>query len=182
MSFLRKLSPALFERDQSEVKPPPPKKWTSAYSSHRFYCLVTHSGYRSSAIDLDGENILLPPDCSDGELGNALSKALAASRMFSLKDYGPFFDANAVVARHKQWVADLMRRYQLKTKKALFTDMNLCNVTQEGGMISISPNVHDRLEGWGRRKSMNLPTITVAANANASEIGAALRGAFSYCR
>jgi hypothetical protein len=185
MSLLSKIVPALFGKSQNDQtdKPPPAKKWASAKSSHRFICIRTCSGYRNSnAADPGGENILLDPNCSDEELGSALVKALAASRFLSLKDAGVFFDRDAVVARYKIWVADLMQRYKLKTKKALFTGMMSCNVELQDGVISINPTVHHRLENWGRTKNDGLPTFTVSASASAKDIGVVLREAFSACR
>jgi hypothetical protein len=181
--MLRKMLPALFGRtDGNAAQAPPAKQWTSGYASDRFYCLVTHSGYWSSAIDSGGENIVLPPDCSDEELGAALLKALAASRMVAAGEIGLFFDAKAVVARHDAWVDGLMRRFGLKTRKALFTGMNNCSVEREGSVISILPMVRHRLGAWGRTKSMELPTFNLPAEAGPQEVGAALREAFSHCR
>jgi hypothetical protein len=182
--MLRKILPALFgQPNGGATEAPPAKKWASAYSSDRLHCLLTFSGYNnSSAIDIDGENILLSPDCSDDELGAALVRALAASRTIAREEIGAFFDAKTVVARYESWVHGLMQHCELKTRKALFRGMNSCNVAQENGVISILPTEHDRLEGWGRTKDMNMPTINISAGAAPHEVGAALREAFSHCR
>jgi len=132
-------------------------------------------------LDPAGKALLLTRDCSDEELGTALLNALAASRMLTLKQAETFFAVAELQERYKAWVAGLMQHYKLKTKKALFTGMDNCHVTEREGVVSISPNAHQRLEGWVRTKSMNLPTLTVAANASAEDIGARLREAFSHC-
>jgi hypothetical protein len=181
--MLRKILPALFgQSNGSAAEAPPAKKWASAYASDRLYCLVTFSGYRSSSIDTGGENLVLGPDCSDEELGTALLKALAASRMVAKDEIGLFFDAKASSARYETWVNGLMQRYKMKTRQVLFSGMRNCNVEQEGGVIAMLPTVHDRLEAWGRTKSMQLPTITVDAGAGPHKVGAALREAFSHCQ
>jgi len=74
-----------------------------------------------------------------------------------------------------------MDRYGYRTKRALFKNMKSCGILAEGDVIIISPSRHEKLEAWGREKGDGIEDVVIEANRSPSEIGAALRLAFSRC-
>jgi hypothetical protein len=94
--------------------------YASAYQNQDFIYIETHSGYRGTAVDPDGVQILLPPDASNEDLGKASLAALSKSRIIDISEIATFFDLDKTTKNYNNWVADLMNKYGYKTKRALF--------------------------------------------------------------
>lgn len=169
------------------------KYWANAMENGDFFCIETHSGYRSTSRDPKGAHHLLQPDTSDTALGEALLDALSRSRFvlpaptndiwihpdatFDLNLY----DYDQSKARYQQLVHDLMERYRYKTKRALFKNMKSCSVTVDEGMMIIRPSFHEKLEGWSGDGISEEDYVVIPANSSPAEVGAALRLAFNRC-
>jgi hypothetical protein len=168
--------------------------WANAACNGDFILVETISGYRGPAVrDPKGKQHFLVSDASDQELGFAVIDALAHSRLvapaprtgvwihpdteFDMELY----DHRRGAERYDEWVKDLMTRYGYKTKRALFKNMNLCDVERKADVISITPNHHQKLEAWGREKDDGIENVVIPADSSPAEIGAALRLAFSRC-
>lgn len=169
------------------------------YSAHAiengdFICIETYSGYRGGThADPKGASHLLPPDTTDAQLGEALVDALARSRFVlpaPRKDIWThpdvtfdrdLYDHEQVQARYRQWTSCLMARYGYKTKRALFKNMKNCSIELDGDVITICPSFHEKLETWSGEGITEEDYAILPANSSPSEIGAALRLAFSRC-
>jgi hypothetical protein len=167
--------------------------WAGAKFNSDFIFIETYSGYRSSQADPLGAQHLVRPDASDQELGVALLDALARSRFvlpeprkdvwihpeatfdMSLYDY----DLNN--QRYSDWIDRLMGAYGYKTKRALFKDMKSCSVENKLGEIVIRPSCHEKLEAWSGKGIVESDYVVIPANSPASDVGGALRLAFSRC-
>ena len=155
--------------------------YAEAYENQDFINISTFSGYNRRARDPDGENLSLSKDASNEELGQAALLALSKSRQIEQSEIATFFDRDNVKQRYNNWVANLMDKYGYKTKRALFKKMMQCSIEIRDGVLTISPSIHEKLEGWGG----GLPKsddVVLPINSSPEEIGAGLRLAFSRCR
>ena len=147
-----------------------------------FILVVTYSGYRRTTRDPDGVQTLLSLDVSDEELGQATLLALSKSRIIDVSEIGTFFNIDNVKKRYDAWVADLMAKYNYKTKRALFKNMMQCSVEIRDGRLTISPFCHEKLEAWSGKGLTEDDDVILPVNSTTEEIGAGLRLAFSRCR
>jgi len=155
--------------------------WASAKSNGDFICVETYSGLGLTGRDPAGNQHLLQLDVGDDVLGSSIIDALKRSRVLTREEYGVFFDYKKISEQHAFWIKALMDRYGYRTKRALFKNMKSCGILAEGDVIIISPSRHEKLEAWGREKGDGIEDVVIEANRSPSEIGAALRLAFSRC-
>ena len=160
------------------------QKWFCANvcKNQDFILVETYSGYRSRTSDPDGIQMLLPLDVSDEELGQATLLALSKSRIIDISEIGTFFNIDNVMKRYDAWVADLMAKYNYKTKRALFKNMMQCTVEIRDGRLTISPSCHEKLEAWSGKGISDDDKVVLSINSTTEEIGAGVRLAFSRCR
>ena len=160
------------------------QKWFCATvcKNQDFIEVETFSGYRSRTSDPDGIQRLLPLDVSDEELGQVTLLALSKSRVIDVSEIGTFFNMVNIKKRYDAWVADLMSKYNYKTKRALFKNMMQCSLRISDGILTISPTRHEKLEGWGWEGISDDDKVVLSVNSTTEEIGAGLRLAFSRCR
>ena len=147
-----------------------------------FILVVTYSGYRRTTRDPDGVQTLLSLDVSDEELGQATLLALSKSRIIDVSEIETFFNIDNVKKRYDAWVADLMAKYNYKTKRALFKNMMQCSVEIRDGCLTISPFCHEKLEAWSGKGLTEDDDVILPVNSTTEEIGAGVRLAFSRCR
>ena len=147
-----------------------------------FIIVVTYSGYRRTTRDPEGVQTILPLDVSDEELGQVTLLALAKSRIIDVSELGPLINRDNVKKRYDAWVADLMAKYNYKTKRALFKNMMQCSVEIRDGCLTISPFCHEKLEAWSGKGLTEDDDVILPVNSTTEEIGAGVRLAFSRCR
>ena len=147
-----------------------------------FIIVVTYSGYRMTTRDPDGLQTILPLDVSDEELGQVTLLALSKSRVINVSEIGTFLNIDNIKRRYDVWVADLMAKYNYKTKRALFKKMMRCSVEIRDGRLTISPSWHEKLEAWSGEGLTEDDDVVLSVNSTTEEIGAGLRLAFSRCR
>lgn len=155
--------------------------WCAAFVNEDFICIETYSGYRSSQHDPRGAEHFLNPDASDHELGEAVFDALKHSRFVLPREDPELYDYKLAKERYSDWVASLMARYAYKTKRALFKNMKYCNIKSEGGVITIRPTYHEKLEAWSGDGISKDDYVVLPATSSEANIGAALRLALSRC-
>jgi len=93
--------------------------YAEAYENQDFINISTFSYCGIRTRDPDGENLLLSKNASNEELGQAALLALSKSRKIKESEYS-YFDFNNISQRYNNWVANLMDKYDYKTKRALF--------------------------------------------------------------
>ena len=152
------------------------------YKNQDFIEVKTFSGNGITTSDPDGIRKLLPLDVSDEELGQVTLLALSKSRIIDVSEIGTFFNIDNVMKRYDAWVADLMAKYNYKTKRALFKNMMKCSVEIRDGRLTISPSCHEKLEAWSGEGISDDDDVVLSVNSTTEEIGAGLRLAFSRCR
>ncbi len=168
--------------------------WASVIWNGDFICAETLSGYRSGTnVDPKGRQNFVPLDATDEELGLAALDAMAYSRFVlgvprtdvwihpEVEYDMDLYDHKQVAERYATWVKTLMRRFNYKTRRALFKDMKTCQIARENGLICIRPSHHEKLESWGRKKDDGIEDVIVPADSSPAQLGAALRLAFSRC-
>ena len=152
------------------------------YKNQGFIEVKTFSGYRMTTSDPDGIQKLLPLEVSDEELGQVTLLALSKSRVIDVSEIETFFNIDNIKKRYDAWVADLMAKYNYKTKRALFKNMMQCSVEISDGILTISPSWHEKLEAWSGEGISDDDKVVLSVNSTTEEIGAGLRLAFSRCR
>ena len=154
----------------------------NVYKNQDFIEVKTFSGNGITTSDPDGIQKLLPLDVSDEELGQVTLLALAKSRIIDVSELGPLINRDNVKKRYDASVADLMAKYNYKTKRALFKNMMRCYVEISDGRLTISPSWHEKLEAWSGEGISDDDKVVLSVNSTTEEIGAGLRLAFSRCR
>lgn len=152
-----------------------------AIFNNDFYCINTYSGYGLLLMDSATESHILIPKCSDDELGFATLKALSESKVIDPDDTD-YFDCDRGDAIFASWTEDIMRAFNYKTKRSMFKNMLNCGVCQLNGVITITPTIHNRLDGWSGNGIAESDYVIIPDNSTPEEIGAALRLAFSRCK
>jgi CDI immunity protein len=161
----------------------PPKikpftQWSRINRTEKFISIQPLSGYRIIQLEDDGFVIYLPPDANDEALGQALLETLARSRFIFPPD-PEFSEAERYLRCYHNWVKDFMQRYDYKTKRAAFKNMDWCQAARSEGKISIKPHKRD-----GPEYFLDLPpekTVVILATDDAKTLGAALRLALNRC-
>jgi hypothetical protein len=147
--------------------------------NEKFISIRPCSGYTMSVIDFTQPEFLFDISVSDEDLGKAVVESLKNSRFLELEKA---YELEDICKEHyPKWVAQLMERYGYKTKRALFRGMNSCSIELEDKTITIRPSHHDQLEGWSGNAITERNKVHIPFDAPHSEIGAALRLAFSRC-
>ncbi len=167
--------------------------WADAGINKELAYVRTYSGYRSSRADPQGAEHFAKANVSDQELGAAVLDALAHSRFVlpeprkdvwvhpeATFDMG-LYDYELTSLRYDQWVARIMESYNYKTKRALFKDMKKCSIESKNDLITIRPSHHEKLETWSGKGVSESDYVTIPSSSTPSDVGAALRLAFSRC-
>ena len=160
----------------------PRRQFAAAYRHPKFLLVDTWSGYRSAAYDPDGAQHLLSVDCGSAELGAAVLDALSRSRFFSVEEVrtNGFFNYENRNRFYTAWVEKLLVAQGLKTKRALFKDLDYCEITLTAdGTISLTPKHHVKLEAW--EEVPNVGDVTIGAASAPEQVGVSLRQTFQRC-
>ncbi|MBV7307038.1 contact-dependent growth inhibition system immunity protein [Xanthomonas vasicola] len=167
--------------------------WADAKMNNEFIYICTYSGYRSSQADPKGVMHFLKFDASDEDLGFAVLDALAHSRFVLpaprndvwIHPEATFditlYDYKLTIQRYNEWVTNTLERYGYKSKRALFSNLKSCSIEKKDGRIKFCPSHHEKLEFWSGKDIAESDHVTVNSTNDYSEIGSALRLAFSRC-
>jgi len=161
------------------------KKWASVYFNGDFYIASSSSGYRSCVRDPLGFEGHLAPTATDEELGKVLLEAVAQSRFLrpeQREEFDQLFNPMRIAASYETWVDSLLERYKYKTKRDLFRNMALCNITVIANEVEIFPMRHEKLESWAGLKGEGIEGIVLPLGSSHELLGKALRIAFDRCK
>lgn len=157
------------------------KAWANVDFNGDFYRFITISKGMLGYGDPDVEPQYLAPSASDENLGEALRITFSKSKRISIDDFQKILKSGIIEktggAREK-WA---MKEYGYKIKKELYKNMDTCTVSVFSEYIEIQPTHQNSLNGWTLRKDMNLIPLQIACTATDTELGAALRQAFTLC-
>jgi hypothetical protein len=154
-------------------------QWADINRTERFISVEPMSGYSMVQPEDDGYVIYLPPDASDDALGRALLEALDRSRFIWPPDEPEFLNWERYEQCHSNWEKDFMRRYDYKTKRDAYKNMDWSRVKRSEGKITITPHKRDK-PGYFR----SLPpekSVVIPATTDPPTAGAALRLALDRC-
>lgn len=117
-------------------------------------------------------------DADDVSMGSAVLSALAASRFLSPSEAAIFIRAE-MNSRWSGWVSKMLLATGLRTERALFKSMALCEISMKEGLVSFSPTAKRRGTAWEGIGSEQRVQVPIAAGPLA--MASALREAFSRC-
>jgi hypothetical protein len=158
------------------------KRWVSVFENREFTQIETQSGYRGGLPDPLGKRIQIKNPAEDEVLGRSVLDALAASRFLHPNEHREFFDIRGrVMPQYEEWVNLMMATYGYKTRRALFKDMKSCDIEEHGGVLTLRPTHHEKLEAWSGDSISEDCVVRVPIESAAAEVGAALRLALSRC-
>ena len=158
------------------------RRCAGAYFNGDFFEIKTQSGYVMFAADPLYEGIVLAPNASNSELGEAIKTCLRQSRFLPTPELrGDLLLATRNVKAAEEWGAKRMLQFKYKNKTALYNKMHTCEIEELDDVISIASNIHDKLMNWTATRDMEASKITVPSNSSVDELGAALRAGFKAC-
>jgi hypothetical protein len=153
--------------------------WASVKKTKDFLAINTSSGLGMISRDYLFPTHLLSPDVDNEIIGQIVLQALSNSRTLSCaEDRADLFDPEKSKERHENWIKMLMKNYNIKTKKALFTGMKSSTIHLINDTINISISKRMRLQAWG---GIGKDDIAVSLSSTPEEIGKALKSALSQC-
>lgn len=174
-------------------------RWASLFHNNILFWIDTDCGYIGGTDrDPNFDPILLSPNATDEALGDAIRTSLLQSRWVLYpsehRDMNSYpreveFDArlhpNDRKEKYAKDVKMIMRRFKIKTKNELFSNMKYCSITNERCEITFKPTHHNKLDRWSWSKN-GIPrepfeNVIIPASSIPDEIGVAARLALSRC-
>ncbi|MFE1573088.1 contact-dependent growth inhibition system immunity protein [Comamonas odontotermitis] len=155
--------------------------WANVSFNDVFFEITTISRGMLGYGDPEVEPQYLPLDISDKILGESLRLALSKSKRVSLEEFQKLWNSGILEETEKMREKYTMNKYGYKTKKALYKNMNLCDVSVYGDFIEIQPTQQTSLDGYTVTKDMDLTPLKISHTVSDEELGAALRHAFTLC-
>lgn len=146
--------------------------------NENFIELITFSTAGMSYADPDVPPAYLPVDADDEALGQAVWKALKASKILPGKEFMKIFNSGVVQKNIKEREALAMEKYGYKTRKAYWQKMESCWITHVDNKLKISPQRHKRMDDY---EHISDAEIYLPETASDAELGAALREGFRRC-
>ena len=144
-----------------------------------FISIQAYSGYDSFMSDPTAEEFILIADASNEELGKAFFAALAQSRSLSYEEACAL--EKSLDRYYSGWVQRMMARFGYKTKADLFANMKSCHIECFNDIIHIRPSHHVKLDEWTTTNTREDDNVRIPLDSSPTEVGAALRLAFSRC-
>ncbi|HQS84959.1 MAG TPA: contact-dependent growth inhibition system immunity protein [Alphaproteobacteria bacterium] len=157
------------------------KKRAMSKNNGDFISIESYSGHiNPNMADPSAPEYLLEVDSSDEIIGKNIIEALKNSRPLSLEEHRN--TAKNLAESYKTWIQKMMEKYGYKTKRALFKSMKSCSILYQDDFLTIKPSKHVTLEGWSGDGFNEEDYVKIPEESSFSEIGAALRLAFTRCR
>ena len=162
-----------------------PAKQVEMMFNNELIFISTRIHYRVSVVRRDtGVHSVLPINCPDVELGNAVRSSLSESRMINIETERHLLSFPEVGKMYEEWVARTVDERSYTDRKALFKDMLAIDIDQTSEALTLQPLVHEALEGWGLPDKGTRPDpekVVVELGITDAELGAAIRLAMSRC-
>ncbi|MCZ8397983.1 contact-dependent growth inhibition system immunity protein [Achromobacter ruhlandii] len=155
----------------------------------RVMTLLNEKFYRVSSLavelmaisDPEGFKIFMPPEESDEVLGDAIRRALAASRPVSRDYINQIINSGEQKRRGDEENLLMMKKFGYAGKRALYKSMKFCPVSVISEGIEFQPTHRKGLDGFTVRTNLDLVPVIVPQTASDMELGLALREAFTRC-
>lgn len=154
-------------------------KYAGAFMVKEFIEIKTYSNHGIASLDPTVKSMVLVVDAPEEDLGQALLTALGRSRFLSLEESYQIDSTGQI--RYQAWIHERMKQFGYKSKRAFFRYMNHCFISSFEGRITIRPQCHEKIEGWGRERDDGIENVILPDTAHPAEVGAGLRLAFSRC-
>jgi len=160
---------------------PEGRRYASCASTGSFLIIDTLSGRGLVKIDEEGHHAVLPINSDDQNVGDAISKALAKSRILPPGEAKAFLAPRKGKEEYDARVLRLREALGFKTRRALFENMQLVQIESKDGQIELMPTNHEKLEGWSGDGIDKALHIMLPANADARLLGSSLRIVLARC-
>jgi hypothetical protein len=164
------------------MKPPQMRfrKSATIYKSEKFIGIEALSG--ASALryrEDDSHMIYLEPEASNEVLGQSLLAAFKKSRFVDPSSEREFYNPERATRVYEEWQQEFMLRYDYKSKRAAFMNLDWCSARMFEGKILIQPHRRDKPGSW--RSLPPEKTVVIPATEDADTVGAAVRLALEHC-
>lgn len=155
------------------------KKELSIKMNNDFIYFHARSGYRMLVDDLDAAPIFLNLNAPIIEYGQAILTTIDQSKFIP-------WDISRQLYSHteqyyKDWVTNLMEKFNYKTKSALFSKMASCSVILDGNELVFQPTHHERGEAWTSTFRGEADYVRISADSPPEKIGEAMWQALRRC-
>ncbi len=169
----------------SDVKKPPSlKKGTEVFWNGDFYYVESKLD-QGALRDPDGIHFYYGNDVDPATLGSGIIACLNKCRDLGDGDEASLMHAELArknASTYPTRLADEMKRFGYKHKKARNHNMLKVVVTLNGKTITLEPTNHIALENWTEEKIDPIDHISVDSNVDDAEIGRLVKLAFERCK
>ncbi|WP_197388765.1 contact-dependent growth inhibition system immunity protein [Ralstonia pseudosolanacearum] len=153
----------------------------TAFSNGDFICIVAQSVGMMAYPEPSASPHYLSPDVGDAALGSALRAALASSKHVSVEEFQKIWNSGVIENIESERDDWIKKQYGYKTKRAMYKNMDTCNVSGIDDRVKIQPTHQKTLDGYTVRKDEGPFPLYVPGAAADAELGAALREGFKRC-
>ncbi|MET2524667.1 contact-dependent growth inhibition system immunity protein [Ralstonia pseudosolanacearum] len=154
---------------------------TAALTNGDFTCIVSQSVGMMAYPEPSASPHYLSPNVDGAALGSALRVALASSKRVSVDEFQEIWKSGVIdniESNRDNWIK---KQFGYKTKRAMYKNMDTCNVSGVDGQIKIQPTHQKSLDGYTVRKDEGPFPLYVPGTATDAELGAVLREGFRRC-
>jgi hypothetical protein len=154
--------------------------WAEVYLNEDYFEIITCSMGMIGYPEPEAEPYYLAPYADNATLGNAVRKALSASKRLTVEEFQKLFSSGVIQRLIEDRTNAVMQKYGYKTKRAMCKNMNNCSIDMVDGKIRIQPMHHKTVDGYSATKGGPAP-LSIDATASDAELGDALREGFKRC-
>jgi len=153
----------------------------SAKMNEQFILIETHYGGGRGAVDSEAPKYFFDLEIDDASLGKAVITSLQASRRVAINEIQFLFDYKKMEYMYNKNVASIIKIYGYKNKSQIFRRMRSVGINKEENFIKLVPTIHERGAAWRRDQDDGIEDVIIPFSSTPTEVGAALRLAFSRC-
>lgn len=137
-----------------------------------------------SFADYAAGHLELPVEPEPESLGVAILSALAKSREVTREEHWAANGNMHEDERHEIWENEQIEKFNLKSRRAIYSDMSRISVMRMDEYLVFSPTKRDRQGGWEGypRSEKDQYDVKLPVGSSPVEIGEAALLAFSRCR
>jgi hypothetical protein len=155
-------------------------KQATVWGNERAIVIVTDSGFGAAYItDHEAFFALLTPKSSNSEIGDAVKKALAASKV--LDSSGTWINDPARAKKHEEFLERFVSHYGFASQRSFFRRAFTCELELEGDSVVIQPLQQISGDKWDGFKDQAKRNVRASIDASDAELGKAVRLAITRC-
>ena len=146
-------------------------------ASSKFIWIAPLARNKIRWVDQEDPQSFLPPDVGDNSLGESIISLLKSSREVSVEKMRSLI-SNSELAENR-WADATVKRFNYKSRKALFADICVIEVQETEAGIRIDPFNHPSTSRWTGDGIEKKDCLTVALDSDAVTLGQSIKAVLS---